>query len=115
MIEIMLLVADDDDAIRESLRLAIEDEGFKVCTAADGLEALEIMISDPPCAVLLDLMMPKMTGWQVFDRMKADPVLATVPVCIITAAPEHLPKDAVAILKKPVVLDDVINFVVRHC
>jgi two-component system, OmpR family, response regulator MprA len=111
----MLLVADDDYAIRESLRLAIEDEGFQVRTAADGLEALEMMIAEPPCAVLLDLMMPRMTGWQVFDRMKADPVLAEVPVCIITAVPNNLPKNAVAILKKPVVLDDVLRFVTRHC
>ena len=111
----MLLVVDDDPEIRESLRSAFEDEGYRVRTASDGLEALEVMIGEPPCAIVLDLMMPRMTGWQVLDRMAADPVLASVPVCLLTAVPDALPQTAASVLKKPASLQALLDFVNRNC
>jgi CheY-like chemotaxis protein len=84
MNEYRLLVVDDDRETRESLRTALEDEGFTVAVAANGAEAMTKMEERPPRLVLLDLVMPIVDGWEVLDRMRADPALAGVPVCICT-------------------------------
>ena len=57
-----VLVVDDDDGIRTSLRLALEDHGYKVLEAPDGETALDRMRTEPPDVVVLDLMLPGMDG-----------------------------------------------------
>jgi DNA-binding response OmpR family regulator len=81
-----LLVVEDDAAIRAAFLEAMTAEGFVVELAGDGSQALALMTNRPPDLVLLDLMMPKMTGWQVLDEMRKRATLARVPVFIITAA-----------------------------
>src|SRR4051794_433510 len=83
-----VLVVDDDQDIRESLRLLLSEEGFDVHTAANGAEAVEQMEAETPCFVILDLMMPVMDGWEVAGRMHDDERLAEIPVCVVTATPE---------------------------
>jgi DNA-binding response OmpR family regulator len=81
-----ILVAEDDAGIRNSLTEALRDEGFAVQTATDGMKALELMERTPPALVLLDLMMPNMTGWQLLGAMANRKELAHVPVFVTTAA-----------------------------
>jgi CheY-like chemotaxis protein len=86
-----VLIADDDPDVRESLRLLLELQGYSVEEARNGREALHRLTSDgPPCVIVLDLMMPIMDGWQFRRAQLEDPVLASVPVLVISAVPAHL-------------------------
>jgi len=81
-----VLVVDDDEAERIVIASVLVAEGFAVTCVADGEEALSAMGQDPlPSLVLLDLMMPRTSGWQVLAAMGKNPRLAGVPVVILTA------------------------------
>lgn len=82
-----VLIVDDDLDIREALTDVLEDRGFGVLTAANGLEALKVLRGAmlPPSVILLDLMMPIMDGYGFLQEYKNDPVLASIPLAIITA------------------------------
>jgi two-component system phosphate regulon response regulator PhoB len=77
---------EDDAAIRTAMVEGLEDEGFAVKTAPDGELALELIKDSAPDLILLDLMMPRMTGWQLMDEMRKRPPLHGIPVVIVTAA-----------------------------
>ena len=79
-----VLVIDDNAQARELIRRVLEDEGFRVLEAADGAEGLALARSDPPDAITLDVLMPRMDGWAVLAELKADPLLADVPVIMLT-------------------------------
>ena len=108
-----LLVVDDDRTIRESLRSALEDEGFTVAVAANGAEAMAKMKERPPRLVLLDLMMPVLDGFDVLECMRADPVLANVQVCICSAIASWAELRADFILHKPFGVHEVMDVVTR--
>jgi CheY-like chemotaxis protein len=80
-----VLVADDDPFVRRIHAEALKSAGFEVQTAADGAEALHSMHQHPPLAVILDLCMPGVDGFQVLDQMKREPELVSVPVIVVTA------------------------------
>jgi len=108
-----LLVVDDDREIREALRTALEDEGFTVAVAANGAEALAKIEERHPRLVLLDLMMPILDGWEVLDRVRADPSLDGVRVCICSAVPDLASPRADFVLRKPFRVDAVLDLVER--
>ena len=109
-----ILVVDDEIDIRESLQELFEDAGFKVVTAADGAEALSVMTSEPPCIVILDLVMPGVNGNQVYDSMRRDDRLRAVPVIIATSDPARAPRD-VPVLRKPIDVTRLLDAVRQHC
>ena len=80
-----VLVVDDSELNRDMLSRRLERRGFHVVLAAGGAEALEIVERTPLEAVLLDVMMPGMDGWQVLSRVRAVHPLADLPVIMITA------------------------------
>ena len=81
-----VLVVDDDEAILDAVRELLEDGGYQVATATNGAEALEYLHNEPaPSALLVDMMMPVMDGWQLLQKMKADPQLAQLPVIAMSA------------------------------
>jgi adenylate cyclase len=80
-----ILVVDDDPVNRTMLTGLLEQDGYRVDTAADGRRALEMLDSDPFDVVLLDVLMPEMDGYEVLTRMKQDDVLRHIPVFMITA------------------------------
>jgi len=81
-----VLLIEDDLPVCNSLREALQEEGFKVATAADGREALELLRRGPrPSAILLDLMMPVMDGWDFRQEQLRDPVLRNIPTVVVTA------------------------------
>ena len=67
-----VLVIDDDDNLRNVLMDALNASGFESTGAASGEEGLKTALESHPDAVILDVMMPKMDGWQVFDKLRAD-------------------------------------------
>ena len=112
----LVLLVDDDDDIRETLRYLLEDEGFQVREARNGLEGLGAMrIQPPPDIVVLDLMMPVMSGWEFRDRQRGDPRLAAIPVIVMSAIARSAPPGrlealgAVEVLAKPLDLDHLLT------
>ncbi len=82
-----ILIVDDDLDIREVLAETLEDRGFEVVTAANGLEAITLVqsMATPPSTILLDLMMPVMDGYSFLERRQRSPALAAIPVAVVTA------------------------------
>ncbi len=83
-----VLVADDEANVHEFVKVALENEGVTIVSAADGDEALEKVRSCQPDLVILDVQMPEKDGFQVFAALRADPSTATVPVIMLTAIGE---------------------------
>jgi len=83
-----VLVVDDNQQNLELLQAYLEDVDCQAVPARDGLEALEIIAKDPPDLVLLDVMMPKMSGFEVCKRIKNDPKTSDIPVIMVTALNE---------------------------
>ncbi len=112
-----VLVVDDQEAIRETLQTALDDEGFTVECASNGREALEILERWKPCVILLDLMMPVMDGWTF--RAEQQRAGNTVPIVLLSAAGEldryQEELGAAAIIPKPFDLDRVISAIERVC
>jgi CheY-like chemotaxis protein len=79
-----ILVVDDESDVREYLKAALEDDGFLVETAGDGLEALESVRREPPDLVSLDLVMPRHSGAKFYHDLQKDKHLAKIPVLIVT-------------------------------
>ena len=99
----VLLVEDDAD-IRDSLQDILEDEGFDVIPAANGKQAIDFLtLNDPIGAdlVILDLLMPMVSGWEVLERMTADPRLSDIPVLVLSAAAAPMPARAQGFVRKP--------------
>ena len=109
-----ILVVDDELDIRESLQELFEDAGSRVVTAADGAEALELMDAEAPCVVILDLVMPNVSGTEVYDSMRQDDRLREVPVVIATSDPARAPRD-VPVLRKPIDVTRLMDVVRRYC
>src|SRR6476660_1094679 len=80
-----LLVVDDDPQLVELVGYKLRQQGFEVDTAIDGQDALNKLAGDVPALVLLDVMMPGMSGLEVLERMRADAVTARTPVLMLTA------------------------------
>ena len=80
-----VLVVDDEPDVLLLCRVNLEFEGYEVATAPDGQAGLEACRELRPDVVLLDVMMPRMDGWQTLEAIKADPELAHIPVVMLTA------------------------------
>ena len=83
-----ILVIDDDPDSRELLQRTLEADGYVVATAISGDEGLKLARELSPALITLDVMMPGMDGWAVLQRLKADPVLAGIPVMMVTISGE---------------------------
>jgi DNA-binding response OmpR family regulator len=80
-----ILIADDEQNIVISLEFLMKREGFEVLIASDGEEAIRRVRAEQPDLVLLDVMMPKKSGFEVCQEIKADPALAAVRILMLTA------------------------------
>jgi len=105
-----VLIAEDDSSIRHMLTVSLRKQGYQTMEACDGSEALGVMRAGQADLVVLDLMMPKVTGWQVLAERAADPKLRNIPVIVVTAERgddvTKIPDDGIsALLPKPFNLD----------
>jgi DNA-binding response OmpR family regulator len=80
-----ILVIDDEAPIRLLCRVNLEAEGIEVLEAADGAAGLELARREKPDAILLDVMMPGLDGWNVAERLLADEATNTIPIIFLTA------------------------------
>ena len=83
-----ILVVDDDATARELISHYLEEEGFAVVAAANGVEALKLAREIRPVAITLDVVMPDLSGWNVLSALKGDPALAAIPVVMVTITDE---------------------------
>jgi len=81
-----ILIADDKATSRELLRTVLERQGYAVTEAADGEEALQKALAELPDLILLDLQMPRRTGYEVLVELRKDPRHAALPIIAITAS-----------------------------
>ena len=80
-----ILVVDDHVAVLESMAVTLEAEGYQVLTAVDGVEALSILESQPADLILADIAMPRMNGYQLLERVRANPAWVAMPFLFLTA------------------------------
>ena len=110
-----VLIVDDDPNLLEVTSFVIESEGMAVETARNGQEALTLLRAGRlPGLVLLDLMMPVMSGWDFLDEVAKDPSLKVIPVVVLTAAERAQVPGAVEVLGKPMDLRALIQAVERY-
>ena len=100
-----VLVIEDDRRSAELLELYLDGSGLPVVLARDGAEGLELARALRPRAVILDILLPRLDGWDLLARLKEDPATADIPVVIVTMLDERgkgLALGAVEYLVKPV-------------
>ena len=87
-----VLVADDDVDVLNLVRFRLERDGLRVLTAADGVEALELARAERPRVCVLDVMMPKLGGLELVQRLREDPATSTTRIILLTArsAEDHV-------------------------
>ncbi len=114
-----VLVVDDDVDVRGMLAQVLQLEGYDVVTAADGREALKRLEERTPALVLLDLMMPRMNGWQFRAEQLKVPALAQVPVVVLSGdgslEARGLTMPGVRLLRKPIELQTLLDTVGSYC
>src|ERR1019366_5754236 len=109
-----VLVVDDDEQNRSLLRDPLEARGYEIAEAENGLQALQKIAARPPDVILLDLVMPKMDGFEVCRRLKKDPKTAHIPILMVTALSARedrlmgIQAGANDFLNKPIDIQDVI-------
>ena len=87
-----ILCIEDEPEMIDLIRLILGRRGFEVKGAAGGVEGLKIIRQELPDLVLLDLMMPDMDGWEVYQQMKADEKTKRIPVIVVTAKAQSIDK-----------------------
>jgi len=108
-----VLIVEDDRDIRDELIAVLEENDYCVFVADHGQHALDVLrAGNRPDAIILDLMMPVMDGWEFREVQKRDPALARIPV-IVTTATDHA-IDANALLRKPIDRDALLRVVEQH-
>jgi two-component system, sensor histidine kinase and response regulator len=110
-----ILIVDDDEDIRDSLADFFSDAGFEVRLAANGAEAWDALNRDtPPCAMILDLIMPVLDGNGLYERVRNDERLRDLPIIIATSDPTRAPA-GVTTMTKPMDLDRLLVMVKTNC
>jgi two-component system, cell cycle sensor histidine kinase and response regulator CckA len=103
-----ILIVDDDETARESLKEDLIPDGFAITTAGSGEEALAIIASEPPDLILVDVVMPGMNGYEVVKRLKADATTQDIPIVMVSALEDQrslilgLNAGAADFLRKPI-------------
>jgi len=112
-----VLVVDDDQALREVIEWALVDEGFLVTVAENGAAALRVVEQTAPSAILLDMRMPVMDGWE-FARSYRELAVPHAPVIVLTAAQDAAEWarqiDAADYLGKPFDMSELLDTLKRH-
>jgi CheY-like chemotaxis protein len=109
-----ILLVDDDEVLLDSLRALLVSHGYATAEANDGEQALDYLRDNPsPCLILLDLMMPRMNGWEFLTHKARDDKLAAVPVVITSGTEANLPTH-VAAIRKPWNIENLLILVRRY-
>jgi len=116
-----ILVVDDEARVRNALAQLLEDEGYQVAVVRNGKEAIEYLEQNatPPCVILLDMMMPEMSGVQFRTHQQSHAALASIPVVAMSAS-LYLAQsvDVLGVtdyVHKPFDIPELLSIITRHC
>jgi len=114
-----IVVADDEPSIRRMVAVWLRRHGYEVCEAEDGAQALQAMREGTADLVVLDLMMPQVSGWDVLEQRASDQSLLRIPIIVVSAARGPEVAKAVsagicALLPKPFELD-TLRALIESC
>lgn len=110
-----ILVVEDDYDIGTTLCELLRHEGYEVELVENGVEAIHRLEStEPPCVVLVDLLMPGIVGQELLEYLRADTRLAAIPVAIVSGSP-HLAPEGYKVFRKPLDLRPLLDFVHQGC
>lgn len=109
----VILLVEDDVELRTMYRTALRIAGFYVIEAGDGLEALRALDADPPDLVVLDLGLPRVSGYAVRAELAAQSHTRHIPVVVVTGAEPDASLDVPCLMRKPVTPDELIAAVNR--
>ncbi|GIW08504.1 MAG: hypothetical protein KatS3mg060_3309 [Dehalococcoidia bacterium] len=119
LVECTVLLVEDDASLRQTIRDVLELEGYRVLTAADGVDGLDLLDREEPNVILLDLMMPRMNGYQFAESLAGRKPAVAIPIILLTAdarAPDKAQQvGASAWLHKPFEIDELVSTVERAC
>ena len=87
-----IVVADDDRMFRKAAETTLRRQGYAVTTASDGEEALQLIRSERPDIIVLDLIMPKLQGFDVLQVLKQDSITAAIPVIVLSSLTQEQDK-----------------------
>jgi CheY-like chemotaxis protein len=109
-----ILVIDDIDDNAFLLQTLLEGEGYQVDVASSGPVALQLIETEPPDLVLLDVMMPQMNGFEVTQRIRQNPTLPFIPILLITgyteaSSTQGLDAGANGFIRKPIDFDELLS------
>jgi CheY-like chemotaxis protein len=113
-----VLVVDDDASVRGLLARTLENEGYRVISAGNGVQALALAREHKPQAITLDVLMPKMDGWSALKELKADAALRDIPVIMVSVLNERgmaIPLGAADFVTKPVDRQRLTAILREHC
>lgn len=112
-----ILIVDDDDAIRTFVSMSLDEEGYEVITARNGIEALNLVQQNQPLLILLDMRMPGMDGRTFIEQYQATVELQS-PIIVLTAGRNNSQSAAelnvAELLAKPFDLNDLLKVVERY-
>lgn len=115
-----ILVVEDDEPILDLMDLLIRRLGYEPVLISNGTEALEHARREPPALVLLDIMMAPVSGWEILEKLRAEPGLRELPVIIFSASPsveermEKIKDPFLGVLHKPVSLTELRAGIERY-
>lgn len=110
-----ILVIEDEDPLQRFVEANLRAQGYRVVQATDGEEGLSLARKERPDLILLDLMLPRLDGWEVLNCLQASAVLKRVPVAVITASANSEEKDracrlgAADYLIKPMSAEELVD------
>jgi CheY-like chemotaxis protein len=114
----VVLLVDDEPDIRDSLKVLIESRGYTVATAIDGRQAFDLMCdAQPPNLVVLDLLMPGMTGWEFLAKVKKIDRLSQIPVVVVSGLDGELMPSGDEIagrMQKPIDVNELYGVLDRY-
>ncbi len=115
-----ILIVEDDDDLRDSILELLQLRGFNVVAAADGQQALdELRAGLTPCLIILDLMLPVVSGWEFRNQQLSDPRLSEIPTVIVSGINnleiESRRLQATAFVSKPINFDLLFKTVEQNC
>ena len=114
-----VLIVEDEEAVRELEKFILENAGYEVMEARDGLEGLTKVEFRKPDLILLDLMMPDVSGGRMFDEMRDHPSTRDIPIVVVTGKPDahEMFDDAIGednVIMKPFEADTLIQRIRTH-
>jgi len=113
-----ILVVEDDDTMRQLLKLHLTTAGYAVRTAANGIEAGHAVLGVTPDLIITDVRMPHMSGFELVEALKQDPAMAAIPVIFLTIEGESIDRGvslgALEYLTKPIQVARLLEKVAKH-